>query len=185
MKQQQHLESKIIDRAQHGDADAFGELYKAHLDAMYSYISKRVGEVNEVENLTQTVFLKAWQALERYKPSKVPFRAWLYRIAHNTVIDYYRTKKETASLEEHTMIPTNTLNSPEETIVSKERNETLRQAITKLRPAYQQVLSLRFLSGLGYSETAKVLGRQVNAVRVLQFRALQSLHKVLTQKRTG
>jgi DNA-directed RNA polymerase specialized sigma24 family protein len=86
-------EAELVDLARRGDADAFGELYRLHLDAIYHYISKRVGERCEVEDLTQTVFLKAWQALEGYQPSAVPFRGWLYRIAHNKVVDHYRTQK--------------------------------------------------------------------------------------------
>ena len=173
-------EAELVDLARRGDADAYGELYRLHLDAIYQYISKRVGERCEVEDLTQTVFLKAWQALEGYQPSAVPFRGWLYRIAHNKVVDHYRTQKETTSLTDQTMVP-DVVNTPQDTIISQERGAILRQAITALKPSYQQVLALRFLCGLDYAETAQVLGRKVGTVRVLQFRALKALHKVLDQ----
>jgi RNA polymerase sigma-70 factor (ECF subfamily) len=173
-------EAELIAAARRGNTDAFGELYKLHLDTIYGYVRRRVSETVEAENLTQTVFLKAWQALDRYQPATVPFRAWLYRIAHNTVIDHYRTRKEVAPIEEHTDLPTGDA-SPEETVLSQERSEFLKKGLANLKPAYQQVLALRFLSGLDYAETAAVLGRQVNAVRVLQFRALEALHKVLAQ----
>lgn len=184
MKQQPSSENEWITLAQHGNTAAFGELYKLHLEAIYGYVFKRVGEVGEVENLTQTIFLKAWQGLARYQPSQVPFRAWLYRIAHNAVIDYYRTKKVAVSLDEQPDQSANLpadVDLPEESLVSQERYDFLRQAIAKLRPAYQQVISLRFLSELDYAETAKVLGKEVNSIRVLQFRALEALHKILTQ----
>lgn len=177
----QRSEAELVGLAQRGNANAFGELYRLHLDAIYGYVSKRVGGVREVEDLTQTVFLKAWQALERYQASKVPFLVWLYRIAHNAVIDYHRTKKETASLDDQAM-PSAAVALPEETIVSQERSETLQKAIAKLRPSYQQVISLRFLCGLDYAETAEVLGREVGTVRVLQFRALKALHGVLIRE---
>lgn len=181
-KQQTTIEIELISLAQRGNSDAFGELYKLHLDAIYSYIYKRLGEVSEAENLTQTAFLRAWQSLRRYQFSGVPFRAWLYRIAHNAIIDYHRTKKETAPLKSEMLLP-DQANLPEDSIVSQERDQMLRQALTKLRPTYQQVLSLRFLNGLDYAETAEVLGRKVNTVRVLQFRALEALHKVLLQEK--
>lgn len=181
-QQQASNEIELIKLAQHGNPDAFGELYKLHLDAIYSYLYKRLGEVSEAENLTQTVFLRAWQALEQYQSSEVPFRGWLYRIAHNAVIDHYRTRKETVSLKNEKLLYDHP-DMLEDKIVSQERYQMLRHALAKLRPNYQQVLSLRFLNGLDYDETAQVLGRQVNAVRVLQFRALEALHKVLVQEK--
>lgn len=181
MKQQTISERDLIARAQRGNPEAFGDLYKLHLDAIYRYVHSRVGETSEAENLTQTIFVKAWRALENYRPTQVPFRAWLYRIAHNAVVDYYRTKKNSALLEEQTMLSDPSA-TPEESLISQERHDTLKQAMTKLKPAYQQVLSLRFLNELDYSETADVLGRKVNAVRVLQYRALKALRRVLTQE---
>ena len=174
-------EPEIIKKAQAGDADAFGELYQLHLDAIYSYVYKRVSDVGEAENITQTVFIKAWQALERYQPQKVPFRAWLYRIAHNTVIDHYRKQKETVGLEDQRMLADSKI-SPEAHVEQEDRINIIKDTIHTLRPAYQQVLSLRFLKGLDYKETAEVLGRKVNAVRVLQFRALEALQKALQKQ---
>lgn len=191
MTPQPNNEKNLITQAQKGDADAFGELYKLHLDAIYAYIAKRVSNIDETENLTQTVFLKAWPAIKRYQAAKVPFRAWLYRIAHNAVIDHYRTKKELASLEEKEeqtgeigLIAANSP-QPEDVLISKEQGRSLRQAIAKLKPNYQQVLSLRFLNGLGYDETATVMESKVNAIRVLQFRALKALHKIVGNERMG
>jgi RNA polymerase sigma factor (sigma-70 family) len=89
-------------------------------------------------------------------------------------------QKETTSLTDQTMVP-DVVNTPQDTIISQERGAMLRQAIAALKPSYQQVLALRFLCGLDYAETAQVLGRKVGTVRVLQFRALKALHKVLVQ----
>ncbi len=180
MKQDNVSDTDLVARAQRGDTKAFGELYKLHLDAIYGYVYSRVGNVSEAENLTQTVFVKAWRALENYKQTSVPFRGWLYRIAHNSVIDYYRKKKEPALLEDQTMLP-DTSDTPEQSLIWQERREDLRKAMKKLKPAYQQVLTLRFLNELDYEETADVLGRKVNAVRVLQYRALKALRKVMQQ----
>ena len=110
-------EADVIRLAQTGDEEAFGELYQRNLDAISRYIQHRVNDVDEVENLTQIVFVKAWQALERYQPTKVPFRAWLYRIAGNTVIDYYRTHKETTDIDSQWRLVDGRA-SPEEMLLS-------------------------------------------------------------------
>ena len=174
-------EAEIIKQAQAGDADAFGKLYQRHMDAIYRYVQHRVTEPDEAENLTQVVFVKAWQGLPRYQPTKTPFRGWLYRIAGNTVIDYYRTHKETADIDTQWRLADEQA-SPEEALLSAERSQSVRNAISQLKPSYQQVISLRFLDERDYPETAQVLDRQVNAVRVLQHRALSALQKVLAQE---
>jgi RNA polymerase sigma-70 factor (ECF subfamily) len=177
-------EADLLRLAQDGNSDAFGDLYRLHLDAIYRYVYSRVGESVEAENLTQATFLKAWRALGAYRPREVPFRSWLYRIAHNTVIDYYRTRQEpTRCLEDLDLIDPS--RPPEDGVISQERQEMLRRALARLRPVYQQVLTLRFLNGLDYPEKAEVLGRKVNSVRVLQFRALEALRAVLTEDSAG
>ncbi|MCP4167751.1 MAG: sigma-70 family RNA polymerase sigma factor [Chloroflexi bacterium] len=178
--QQSIPETDLIVQAQNGSAQAFGELYQLHLDALYRYVYSRVGETSEAENLTQTIFMKAWQSLGKYRRSHVPFRAWLYRIAHNTVIDHYRTVKSPEPLPDHDLRSNG--RTPEDLVLSQERCVVLRSAITQLKPNYQQVLTLRFLNELDYSETAEIMGRNVNTVRVLQFRALKALQVVLAQE---
>jgi RNA polymerase sigma-70 factor (ECF subfamily) len=177
-------EVDLIRLAQDGNPEAFGDLYRLHLDAVYRYIYSRVGETAEAENLTQATFLKAWRALYSYRQKQVPFRGWLFRIAHNTVVDYHRTRREPdCRLEDLELVDAS--HGPEEGLISQERQKMLRKALTRLKPAYQQVLTLRFLTGLDYPETAQVLGRNVNAVRVLQFRALEALRTVLLEDGVG
>lgn len=174
-------ETETIRLAQSGDEDAFALLYQRNLDAVYRYILKRVGEVYEAENITQTVFTKAWLAIERYKPTAVPFRAWLYRIAHNAVIDHYRTQKEIVHWDDLSMVP-DASRPLEEVVLSQERSAQVRQAMTNIKPSYQAVLSHRFLNNLDYAETAQELGHKVETVRVLQHRALNALQKVINQQ---
>ncbi|MEM7035119.1 MAG: sigma-70 family RNA polymerase sigma factor [Chloroflexota bacterium] len=180
-KQDVLSEVELIKLAQTGNKDAFGELYERHLSAMQKFIRSRVDEPNEAEDIAQTVFIKAWRALERYRPSSVPFRAWLYRIAQNTIIDHYRSNKQETSLDTDSPLPAET-GFPEEIVMSREHEASVRAAVTQLRPDYQSVISLRFFNGLDYTETAAKLGRKVNAVRVLQYRALGALQKVLVDQ---
>src|SRR4051812_24008500 len=93
-------EQRLVSRATRRDAAAFGLLYESHLDRVYRYVYYRVGSTAEAEDLTEQVFLKAWEAIGRYEARGVPFIAWLYRLAHNLVIDHYRAKRPTMPLED-------------------------------------------------------------------------------------
>ncbi|MCB8943591.1 MAG: sigma-70 family RNA polymerase sigma factor [Ardenticatenaceae bacterium] len=172
-------EHELVSRAQVGDAEAFGDLYELYLDTIYRYIYYRVQNHQDAEDLTEIVFLKAWQNMPDYVIGKTPFVAWVYRIAHNSVIDHYRTRKETIPLSEHPPINDEKMNL-EEHILSQEEKHTLSKAIMRLSPLHQHVLVLRFISGLKPSEVADVLDRNVGAIRVLQHRALKALHTLLT-----
>ena len=92
-------EKHLVELAKAGDARAFGKLYDASVDRVYRFLFFRVNDVQTAEDLTSLVFLKAWENLHRYEP-RGPFLAWLYSIARNTVIDHYRTHKQTVSLDE-------------------------------------------------------------------------------------
>jgi RNA polymerase sigma-70 factor (ECF subfamily) len=151
-------ERDLIARAVQGDADAFGDLYERYLARIYRYVFYRVSDVAEAEDLTEMVFLKAWEALRDYRLRDVPFGAWLYRIAHNVVVDRHRTHKETLALEGHLVLH-DTVSSPEDSLDRRETIESVAHALAQLSPIHRQVLTLRFISGLSHAETALVLKR--------------------------
>lgn len=171
-------ESELVQQAARGDATAFGELYRLHLTEVYRYIYYRVGNAGEAEDLTEHVFLKAWQAIGRYRDQGVPFAGWLYRLAHNAVIDFHRTRHEALSLDE-AMDTEDDQIGPEELTARRLDVQAVQKALRRLTPEQQQVIILRFVQGLNHSETAKVMGRNEGAVRGLQHRALESLHAML------
>lgn len=179
IEQRLTFETDVIRQAQNGNQEAFRTLYDRYTDAIYRYIYKRVGESREAEDLTQTVFVKAWQALRDYQISGAPFQAWLYRIAHNAVIDHYRTRRDPVLWDDlagladpHSALETG--------VIQAEQQAVVQRALAELRPAYRDVLTRRFLHNLDYAETASELGQQVNNIRVLQHRALEALRRVLT-----
>lgn len=187
MEQQAIVEIDVIRRAQTGNQDAYGELYQSHLGAIYQYINRRVSESGDAEDLTQTVFLKAWQALRDYQPSATPFRAWLYRIAHNTVVDHYRGQKRVRSqgdplLWDELMLADDAESSPDALFLDREKQEKVQRAIAMLRPSYREIIVRRFVQEQDYAETAAELGHQVNNLRVLQHRALDALRQILTHE---
>jgi len=169
-----------------GDADAFGKLYMHHLDAIYRYIYFRVENNCDAEDLTEQVFLKAWEALPNYRYKGLPFKSWLYRIAHNAVIDYQRRKKFTAPMPptEEVYQLTEAVNSLE-TIIAAEEGETLAKAITQLPAAQQDVIILRFIEGLSHDQIASIIQKSSGACRVIQYRALAALEQLLSNERAG
>lgn len=175
-------EDLLVARACRGDAQAFGDLYERYLDVIYRYVFYRVGEVAEAEDLTEVVFLKAWEALDKFEVRDVPFSAWLYRIAHNVLIDRHRTRRPDVSLDG--VLPLrDQAAGPEDQFDALQDIETVSRALARLSPDYQHVLTLRFISGLSHAETGRVLQRSEEAVRVLQHRALTALRKLLKTER--
>jgi RNA polymerase sigma-70 factor (ECF subfamily) len=168
-------ETSLIRRAQSGDAGAFGRLYDAGVDRIYRYIFFRVTDLEIAEDLTSEVFLKAWENLHRYRPGG-PFIAWLYTIARNTVIDHYRTRKQSVSLDE-TVIKLDP--HLEEKVDLQDEVETLKRAMQHLTDQQREVLTLRFLVELDTGQIAGRMRKSEGAVRALQMRALQALAKVM------
>ncbi|MDJ0757481.1 MAG: sigma-70 family RNA polymerase sigma factor [Ardenticatenaceae bacterium] len=171
-------EQTLIQEAKAGNAESFGDLYETHLAAIYQYISFRVGSVHDTEDLTETVFIKAWQRINQYEQQRVPFIAWLYRIAHNSVIDHYRTLKPTQNLDVVENKGDGRLTVEQETLQRDEIRQMM-EAIPKLSDLHQHVIILRFLKGLSHAEVAEILDRRVESVRVLQHRALKELQSFM------
>ncbi len=175
-----------IRQAQQGDAEAFARLYEQHVDAIYRYIALRVPSQQHVEDLTEEVFWRAWQAIDRFRPER-PFLHWLYRIAHNLVINDARRAEKHRSYEMMTDMGHALMDetpSPEENLFRQEDIQQLRQAMTTLSPDEQTLLTMRFFDGASYDDIAPVLGKRPGALRVLQHRALKKLAKQLAPMRT-
>src|SRR5262249_37335023 len=171
-------EDALVERACRGDADAFGRLYELHLDRIYRYVYYRVGSSNEAEDLTEHVFLKAWEAIGRYESRGLPFAAWLYRMAHNAVIDHYRARRPTASLDE-TFDLEDERQNPVASAEALFDREELKAAIQRLNQDQQTVIILRFTEGLSHAEVGRILGKSEGAVRVIQHRALGVMARFL------
>jgi RNA polymerase sigma-70 factor (ECF subfamily) len=168
----------LVRRAIEGDAGAFGDLYEQYLNQIFRYIYYRIGDQGLAEDFTEAVFLRVWESLSRFDISKISFKGWLFRVAHNLLVDYYRTRKKQQSLNEYIELP-DPRQSPEDQVITSEREALVLSALKSLKQEYQDVLTLRFINNLSHAETAKALDRNVGAVRVLQYRALQALEKEL------
>lgn len=172
-------EAGLVQRAISGDSEAFATLYTAYVDRVYRFIFFRVGEARLAEDLTSQSFLKAWEHLGRYQIRGLPFGAWLFRIARNTVIDHYRVSKETVSLEASLAAQPDPLGKVDENVEGHLEVEQLRIALRRLTEDQQQVLTLKFIEGLSTKEISQVTGKREGAIRALQMRGLQALAHIL------
>ena len=171
-------EDELVQRASNGDADAFSDLYERFTDRIYRYIYFRVTDGETAEDLTSKVFLKAWEHLPTFRRSNSPFIAWLYTIAHNTLVDFYRTSRQTARLEEVAALPAREP-SPAEQTDQRLEAQLLRRALLELSPTQRNVLTMRLIEGMATDEIAQRLQKTEGAVRAVQMRALQALEGIL------
>ena len=172
-------EASVIRRAQQRDPEALTQLYEENFDRIYRYVVLKIGERTEAEDITQQVFLSALKSISSFKYKGTPFSAWLYRIAHNQIVDYLRkkTKRATVPLEE-----TVTDNNPGPGLVAERKVdiEQLAEVTKRLTKAQQEVVSLRFTSELSVAQVARIMGKSEGAVKALQHSAIVSLRKALS-----
>lgn len=167
---------RLVERATGGDVDAFGELYGIYLDPIYRYIYYQIGDKTTAEDLAEEIFLKAWRGIGKFKWKGQPFSSWLYRIAHNHIVDYFRTNRQTQLLDGE--IPAND-GDPVEEAEGKMIRQELLDAIAFLPRQQQQIIILKFIEGLENVEIAKIIGKSQGAIRVMQMRALTTLRQRL------
>lgn len=168
-------EQQLLKQAQRGDADAFAALYHASVQAIFRYIAHRVNDPALAEDLTGDVFIRALESLNKYRDQGKPFIAWLYRIAHARVIDHYRRvgRRPTETDIEDEPLPVET--DMDAGMLRRQAAKVLREAIAELTDDQQQVVLLRFIEGQRIEMVAEIMGKQPNAIKALQFRALRSL----------
>lgn len=173
-------ETDLLQRAQAHDAVALGEIYDRYAARMYSYVYARIGHRETAEDMTAEVFLRMLEALGKGRFARTSLSAWLYRIAHNLVVDYYRRHRPTLVPLEPTVRAADT---PVEIAEERWNQERMRQALAHLTPDQQQVIALRFGQKMKAREVAQVLGKSEAAVRKLQRRGLASLRRILEKAR--
>ena len=171
-------EEGLIRRAQQRDPVALTQLYEANFDRIFRYIALKIGDRMEAEDLTQQVFLNAVQSIGSYKYKGMPFSSWLYRIAHNQIVDYFRkkSKRPTVTLDE--MDPPGG-DDPEKAAETKLTMEELARATQKLTESQREVITLRFGGQLSIAEVAKTMGKTEGAVKALQHSAVAALRRVM------
>lgn len=174
-------EEFLIKQAQSGEPEGFGKLYDAHHHQIYRFIFLKVGSRAEAEDLTHQVFLSAWQNIKNYTSGGTPFKSWLYRIARNKVIDFYRLAKNNIALElvKDSVYANHDLElNLEESLALDE----VRTAMQKLTSEQQDVMVMRFVEDMPIKEVAKIIGKTTGAVKLIQFRAIGKLKNILNHE---
>lgn len=170
----------LVQRAIDGDTVAFGLLYERHLDAIYRYVFFRVNSSADAEDLTEDVFVSAWESLASFKADDSrAFLSWLYRIAHNRVVDYYRKRQPLSWTSEQLAMEEARTPDVEEIAHINHDARRLAQAVSQLEDTEQQVVILRFIEGLSHSEVANIIGKSEGASRIIQHRALLNLKALM------
>ncbi|WP_418958431.1 ECF subfamily RNA polymerase sigma factor, BldN family [Streptomyces tritici] len=170
----------LVERAQAGEAEAFGRLYDQYSDTVYRYIYYRVGGKATAEDLTSETFLRALRRISTFTWQGRDFGAWLVTIARNLVADHFKSSRFRLEVTTGEMLDANEVErSPEDSVLESLSNAALLDAVRRLNPQQQECVTLRFLQGLSVAETARVMGKNEGAIKTLQYRAVRTLARLL------
>jgi len=171
----------LVKKAKESDPNAFGCLYDEYVDQIFRYVFYKTGNFTEAQDLTGHTFLKAFENINSYEVRDVAFSSWLYRIAHNLVVDHFRreSKRESVPIEEHQPAPSSSGN-PVDTVMADMDSERLYRALLDLTHNQREVLVLKFIDSLSNSQVAEIMGISIGAVKSTQKRGLMSLNRILS-----
>ncbi len=182
------IEQVWIAQALQGDQAAFGELVKAHQNAVYNLCYRMLGERGEAEDAAQEAFLRAYAHLDRYDDDR-SFRTWVLSIASNHCIDRLRKRRLTWLSLDEGLPPHPALNSdalePEDAVINSERNATIQLMLAELTPEYRAAVVLRYWYDMSYTEIAEMLNTTESAIKSRLFRARQVLAEKMTASKSN
>jgi RNA polymerase sigma-70 factor (ECF subfamily) len=168
---------ELVTRAKAGDEDAFSGLYDEYAPRVHRFLLMRVSEPADAEDLAQRVFLKVIESLPRFEERGLPFGAWIFRIARNTAIDFARSGRPSAPLDEVLGRPDDSLGPAAVAERAAERTQ-IRAALATLTTEQREVIVYRFFAGLTPPEIGHLMGKREGSIRALQFRALEALRRL-------
>jgi RNA polymerase sigma-70 factor (ECF subfamily) len=172
---EEELLRELVARARDGDRRAYGRIFRACYEDIYDYIARRVGNRSDAEDLAMQVFAQGLKAVESYEERGHSVKAWLYRIAHNAVVDHFRTTRQTVDLDEIPEVA-DTRDIEAEVSFTEELHGVYR-FIAGLPAAQAEVLTLRFIEDRSVAETAMILDKKEVTVRALQFKGIRNLRE--------
>ena len=177
----------LVRRAQEGDTESFAGLYEHFYDKIFRYLVFKTGSSVDAEDITEEVFLRMLESISSFSWRGFPFSSWLFRIAHNLVVDYYRKKgrQKTVPMEDASAVigaSSYDLDSGLDLKLSMQGVYAAMQGLSKLQ---REVINLRFAGGLSLKETAESMGKKENAIKALQHAGIKKLRSVLAQRPSG
>ena len=172
---------ELVRQAQQGHSEAFAGLYEAYYAKIYRYVMFKTGDSVEAEDFAEEVFLRMLESIGSFKWQGYPFTSWLFRIAHNLVIDFYRKKgrQMNTSLDDAMRVVGSDNVDMDKQIDIKLSIKKVNDVMGGLTQLQQEVLTLRFAGGLSVAETAEAMGKKENAVKALQHAAIKKLRTLL------
>jgi RNA polymerase sigma-70 factor (ECF subfamily) len=178
---------QLLERAREYDDQALAEIYDRYAEVVYRYLYRILGDPAQAEDLTGEVFLRLVRVLPTPRAPRHNLRGWLYRVAHNLAMDWFRSnpKGRTVAWEPGTLPGEDAVaagDSPAAVLERGQTREQLRQAIQQLTRAQQRVIALRFGEGFKIAEVAELMGKSEGAVKVLQHRAIRRLRALLDRE---
>ena len=168
------------------DPESFGLLYDLYVEKIYRFIYFKVGSKEEAEDITSEVFLKVWNHISEDKEIK-SFSGLLYRVARNSVIDYYRSRArdpQIVSLENESENETERGFAGRwyDNIDIKMEAQTVMNSLEKLKQEYQEAITLYYIEGLKIAEIAAIMNKNQTSIRVLLHRAVKKLKEITQEK---
>ena len=173
----EYNEERVIRAAQAGDRVAFASLYEAHVDRVYHYLLRRMGQPTDAEDVTAEVFIRAIKALESFEIGGAPFIAWLLRIANSMA--FYHMKKQSRRQEVPLLDNLPDADDPAELALKQVASEEVSRAMRGLIGLQRQVITLRYMAQLSIAETAAKMERTEGAVKFLQHSAIRALQRTM------
>jgi RNA polymerase sigma-70 factor (ECF subfamily) len=175
-------DNELLERAREFDTGALAEIYDCYAEPIYRYLYRYLGNAHLAEDLTSEVFLKLLRVLGTSRAPRDQLKGWLYRVAHNLAMDWFRqqAKGEALPLNEELVSDSASLTA---TIEERQDQDRLRQAICQLTPSQQQVILLRFGEGLKIKQVGQLMGKSEGSIKLVQYRALKRLRKILEQEK--
>jgi RNA polymerase sigma-70 factor (ECF subfamily) len=182
-------DSQLLELAREYNSQALAEIYDRYAEAIYRYLYRYLGDAEQAEDLTSEVFVKLLQVLNTRRAPNEHLQGWLYSVARNLAMDWFRklAKGAPLPLDEHThLIEHSDLvmdgDAPSSVFERRQTRQRLRAAICQLTADQRQVIWLRFGEGLKIAEVSEVTGKSEGAVKVLQHRAVKRLAKLLERE---
>jgi RNA polymerase sigma-70 factor (ECF subfamily) len=173
-------EQIVLYRIRKGDTESFGRIFDYYQEKIYRFIYLKVATVQDAEDITAEAFLKVWQYIKEGKKIQ-SLQAFMYQVARNLVVDFYRKKgAPTESIEDTEIVIADRSDlTLEEKMTLKSDMVKVEGALRQLKDAYREVIVLHFLNELSLLETAKIIGKTPGATRVLLHRGMKALKGVL------
>lgn len=178
---------RLVERAQAGDADAFGQLYDRYVDLVFRFVYYRVGNKALAEDLTGDTFVRALRRIGSFTWQGRDLGAWLVTIARNLVADHFKSGRHRLEVTTGDVLDVDQAEagryegSPEDLVTEHLTNVALMTAVKRLNPEQQECIVLRFLQGLNVAETAAAMGKNEGAIKALQYRAVRALARQLPE----